>query len=278
MNTSHAILANTPSRKECIEYLQSEGILKYFQMSEGTKGIFDTVDKNNTVAYAPEPQDLYRLHALIRQRKVFNVLEFGLGFSTMVIADALKKNKDEYYANAERPEIRITKPFTVFCVDASQYWIDTFKKTYAGTFPYFDMVELSYSECEIGEHCGQICHFYKNIPNVITDFIYLDGPHGNDVKGAIRNLSFDDCPERTVMGGDLLNMEPMFLPGTMILVDGRVNNVRFLKNNLRRSYNFEYHADEDISAFELSEPPLGKINRNQIDYSLGKNYYTRLQS
>jgi hypothetical protein len=140
-----------------------------------------------------------------------------------------------------------------------------------------DMIELSYSTCEIGEHCGQLCHYYKNIPNVIADFIYLDGPSANDVQGNINGLSFSDCPERTVMSGDLLKMESTLLPGTMILVDGRMNNVRFLKNNFKRSYVFEYGAKEDVSAFELLEEPLGKINETQIRYSLGRKYYDRLE-
>jgi hypothetical protein len=275
----NVILPKIPSRDECVEYLKNEGILEYFEIGGQKKeGVFDAVDKNNKLPIAPEPEDLYRLHTLIRQRKVFNVLEFGLGFSTIVMTDALKKNKDAYYASVNhRPEVRITKPFKLFSVDASQYWIDSFRSKYSGKFPYFDMVELAYSECELGEHCGQICHFYKKYPNVITDFIYLDGPGGHDVQGNINGLSFIDCPERTVMSGDLLKMESMFLPGTMIIVDGRTNNVRFLKNNFKRLYVFEYNADEDISAFELSEEPLGKINRNQIDYSLGEDYYKRLK-
>ena len=271
------LLKKTPSREDCIEYLRNEGILEYFQIGNKTKGgIFDAVDKNNKIPFAPEPEDLYRLHTLIRYRKVFNVLEFGLGFSTIVMADALKKNKDDYYAS-EVPEVRITKPFKIFSVDANQNWIDIFENKYSQKFPWFKMIELIFSECEIGEHCGQICHFYKKLPNYITDFIYLDGPSGNDVQGDINGLSFFDCPERTVMSGDLLKMESTFLPGTMIIVDGRINNVRFLRNNFKRTYNFEYSPSEDISAFELSEQPLGEINRNQINYSLGEEYYNRLK-
>jgi hypothetical protein len=270
------LLERTLVREKCVDYLRGEGIFEYFQIGEKSRRrIFDAVDKNNKIPFAAEPEDLYRLHTLIRQRKVFNVLEFGLGFSTIVMADALKKNMDDYCAE-EGIEVRINKPFKLFSVDASQYWIDQFVSKYSKIFPHFDIIELMYSECEIGEHCGQICHFYKNIPNVITDFIYLDGPSGYDVQGNINGLSFIDCPERTVMSGDLLKMESMFLPGTMILVDGRINNVRFLKNNLKRSYNFEYIEEEDISAFELSEQPLGKINRNQINYSLGESYFKRI--
>ena len=42
------------------------------------------------------------------------------------------------------------------------------------------------------------------------------------------------CDERTVMAADLLLMESILLPGTFILVDGRTNNTRFLKNNFQK--------------------------------------------
>jgi hypothetical protein len=258
-------------------YLKREGILEYFSVGEKFEyEVFDLVDKNNKVPFVPEPEDLYRLHILVRQRRVFNILEFGLGFSTIVMADALMKNKKDFYENENRPTMRITEPFKLFSVDANQFWIDSFKTKYSDKIPHFGIIELTYSECIIGEYRGQICHYYRKVPNKVTDFIYLDGPGGSDVQGNIGGLDFNNCPERTVMGADLLRMESTFLPGTMIITDGRMNNVRFLKNNFQRRYVFESNAGEDISAFELSEQPLGKINKSQIDYSLGDDYYKRL--
>ena len=43
--------------------------------------------------YPPDFRDLARLHYLIRFRKVFTILEFGVGYSTIIMADAIKKNK-----------------------------------------------------------------------------------------------------------------------------------------------------------------------------------------
>jgi len=93
------LLENQKSREECVEYLKKEGILNYFEIGEEQfHGIFDAVDENNFVPFEPVPEDLYRLHTLIRRRKVFNVLEFGLGYSTIVMADALMKNSKEFYS------------------------------------------------------------------------------------------------------------------------------------------------------------------------------------
>ena len=70
------------------------------------------------------------------------------------------------------------------------------------------------------------------------------------------------------MSADLLLMEPFLLPGTLIVIDGRTANARFLKNNLQRDWEYHHHADEDIHTFELVEKPLGKLNAKQIDFCL----------
>jgi len=119
-----------------------------------------------------------------------------------------------------------------------------------------DRVSISYSEVKIGTFNGQLCHHYSDLPNIIADFIYLDGPHPKQVKGDINGLNFSECSERTIMAGDLLLMEPTFLPGTFILVDGRTNNARFLNNNFKRNYKMIHDKQNDFSSFELIENTL----------------------
>ena len=45
-------------------------------------------------------------------------------------------------------------------------------------------------------------------------------------------------PDRMPMAADILAFERFLLPGTLIVVDGRGANARFLKTNLQR--NWEY--------------------------------------
>ena len=118
---------------------------------------------------------------------------------------------------------------------------------------------------EIGTYQGQLCHYFTSLPDVVADFIYLDGPGPKDVKGTIRGLSFQ-CDERTVMSADLLLMESTFLPGTFILVDGRTNNARFLQRNFRRTYDVRWDKEGDVTSFELKEERLGKYNVLGSDY------------
>jgi hypothetical protein len=69
------------------------------------------------------------------------------------------------------------------------------------------------------------------------------------------------------MAADLLLMESILLPGTFILVDGRTNNARFLKNNFQRNFEMSWDKDGDVTSFELQEERLGKYN------VLGSDFY-----
>ena len=241
-------------------YIESEGLdtlIPFEKNRSRTEGVFDGVNGQLTLAVPPEPDDLVRLHKLVRSRKCFTVLEFGLGYSTIVIADALQKNQAEWEQLPAEPAIRNHHMFQLFSVDASKKWIE---KAQAG-FPQHlvDRVHFHYSEVEIGTHNGQLCHFYKELPDIVPDLIYLDGPSAKDVQGKMNGLSFH-CEERTVMSGDLLLMESTFLPGTFIIVDGRTNNARFLERNFRRKYAVQWDKEGDVTTFELMEERLGKYN------------------
>ena len=227
---------------------------------------FNKKSRKPDEAFAPEAEDLVRLHKLIRQKKSFTVLEFGVGFSTLVIADALKKNKEDWKSLKIKPQIRNRFLFKVFSVDASKKWINVVRKKLPKQLSPF--IKLHYSLVSIGTYQGQLCHYYDNLPDIVADFIYLDAPDPKQVQGNINGLSFK-CDERTVMSADLLLLEPCLLPGTTILIDGRTNNARFLKNNFKRSYKYVWDKKGDVSIFELNEERLGKYNL------LGEDFYKK---
>ena len=154
---------------------------------------------------------------------------------------------------------RASKDFQLFSVDASKHWIAETRRRIPE--PLSKRVTISYSPVGIGTHNGQLCHFYKKLPNVVPDFIYLDGPSPKDVKGSVNGLDFS-IDERTVMSGDLLLLESTMLPGTFVVVDGRVNNARFLQRNFIRNFIHSYSREDDITTFELDEPPLGRHSHN----------------
>jgi hypothetical protein len=193
---------------------------------------------------------------------VLTVLEFGVGYSTVVMADALAKNKADFAEEVKN--IRCLHPFKLFAVDADEHWIKEAWKRFPDHLK--NTAQLSYSECYMGTFNDRFCHYFSSLPNIMPDFIYLDGPAGHQVTGMIDGSDFAENFERTVMSGDLLRLEPTFTPGTMILVDGRTNNARFLKNNFQRQWEVKENPADDITTFELVEPPLGPINHRRLAF------------
>ena len=248
-------------------YIKLEGLDKLVDFKDTRSRewkIDDSVSGNFKGPFPPRPDDLVLLHRLIRSRKAFTVLEFGCGNSTMIIADALQKNSDEWEALSDKPDIRNRFMHKLFSVDADWRWLFHVKSELSSRLENCNHVILHYSIVEIGTYNGQLCHYYKNLPDIVPDFVYLDGPFPKDVRGKINGLSFQ-CNERTVMAADLLLLESTFLPGTFILVDGRINNVRFLERNFTRNYNKVYY-ESDHTSFELTETRLGKYNILGFDY------------
>jgi predicted O-methyltransferase YrrM len=187
------------------------------------------------------------------------VLEFGVGYSTLVLADALAKNQRDFEALAPRPRLRNANAFKLFSVDANPHWIEVARARIPAVLA--PRITISHSRVVAGTFNGRLCHYYEQLPNVVADFIYLDGPSPQDVEGSVNGLDFS-IDERTVMAADLLLMEPSLLPGAFILVDGRVNNARFLQRNFQRPFRCHYDAAADITSFELDEPPLGRHSVN----------------
>lgn len=219
--------------------------------SEGLHPLLESPSTSDERRNPPDVEDLVRLHRLVRGHSWATILEFGVGYSTLVLADALEKNRREA---SERERHR---PFRVFAVDASERWIEDSRRRIPASLQ--QRVELLHSPVRIGTFAGQLCHFYERLPDIVPDFVYLDGPDPADVQGSIRGVSFQ-CPERTPMAADLLFLEPTLLPGTMILVDGRTNNARFLARNFRRRFAVNWDPQDDVTTFELQEPPLSKRN------------------
>lgn len=193
--------------------------------------------------FPPVVFDLVNLHREIRRRKSRCVLEFGVGFSTIVMCDALHKNAVE-----GRREGRL------WVVDASKHWIEnTCEKMPEHLQKY---CEFTHSRAEVSLYNGELCHTFENLPDISPDLIYLDGPGGDDVEGDYKGLGFKTVPyKRTVVSADVLFYESTIAKGSrfLLIVDGRYNNVQFLKRNLKRKYIVKEFAKLKYSTFELLE-------------------------
>ena len=79
-------------------------------------------------------------------------------------------------------------------------------------------------------------------------------------------------PSKTSSFIELKTFEHFLLPGTLIVVDGRTANARFLKANLQRNWDYHHSEEYDQHFFELKEKPLGVYNQRQIDFCLGPGW------
>jgi hypothetical protein len=235
--------------------------------SEPDYGPNDAVSTDFNTPYPPVIDDLSRLYRLVRSRKVTTVLELGSGYSTAVIAGALAENKKDFGSAPEFSALRRNNPFELHTVDCSVEWL----KTTVSRIKPDDraLVKTHHSTVTIGTFQDRICHYYDNLPNICPDFIYLDGPMQHDAAGDIGGTHFRHN-DRTVIAADIARMEWLLLPGTMILIDGRTNNARFLKANLQRDWRYEHDSEGDVHIFELIEPPLGGLNKKQLQFCLGR--------
>lgn len=242
--------------KEAVSYLKKETL--YDELLSISKAQGDRIK--------PKFRDLSRLHSIVRERKCLTVMEFGVGFSTFVIADALEKNKAEWSGLETQPELRELSPFMLHSVDSGSKWIEATTSILSNRLK--DRVRFYDRSVKVGQFNGRLCHFYEQLPDVVPDFIYIDGPDPVTVIGEVNGQSWRN-PARIVMSADLLAIEPCLMPGTLVLLDGRTLNARFLASHLYRNWDISRTPSTDVTAMELCEEPLGELNAKLMRYQLG---------
>lgn len=256
-----------------LKYMEDENLFRYFSASE-----LSHIDKDykytdphfgcrGDVSHPPDVADLVFLHQSVRKRKCFTILEFGLGYSTCILADALWKNKVEYEELEIKPQIRCSNMFELHTVDNEEEWIKVCRERVSQHSHLSGIIHFHFSGVSAATFNGRICHVYDSLPDIVPDFIYLDAPGTEFIQGAVSGMTFRNCPDRTVMAADICVLEPTLIPGCFIVVDGRVNNVRFMQNNFQRNWKYQWLKERDVSTFELVEEALGQLNWNSLRYS-----------
>ena len=247
--------------------LSSSKIKQYFKKF----GLEDIANKKNfkkrhvnqmrdNFAFQPELDELYLLHRYIILFKRMTVLEFGIGWSTIVMANAIQDNKKKYFKNTK--SLRMNNPGEICCIDNSKSWIKLMRLKLKR---YSKIVNLNYSEAYMDKFNGKICTSFKKIPKINPDFIYLDGPDQFNIKGKINGFNINQN-DLMPMTSDILKIEHFLKPGTIIIVDGRASNSRFLKSNFQRKWKYSYNQKNDQHVFFLNEKPLGQLNKKQIKF------------
>ena len=63
-----------------------------------------------------------------------------------------------------------------------------------------------------------------------------------------------------------IKFEYFYTPGTIIVVDGRSANVKFLKDHFKRKWKYINDYEKEAHIFWLVDPPLGKHNKLQLKF------------
>jgi hypothetical protein len=201
-----------------------------------TQGVLDLLKRGEANEIDIVHGDLARIHRLIRSRKPRVVLEFGVGFSTLVIAHALEKNGTGH----------------LFTVDASKKWLNNTGKKLGKLAGH---VTLQQSEVVAAEYDGQLVSHFLHLPNIAPNFVYLDGPAQSDIRGVVRGLGYNigKGEYRNVVSAEILLYESTMRVGAFILTDRRYQNVQFLRNNLKRKWKIHWDRVQHQVGFELRE-------------------------
>ena len=242
------------------EYLRKIGLLKELNWDEDSNGeLIESVVLPNQTSHPISPNllDLARLHLLISVRRCINVLEFGSGFSSLVIADALRANS---LKNGERlpGQLRREDPWQLDSIDESKDWLRITKSRIPANLQKH--VNFHHSVVTLGTFNDRVVTYYQNVPNKAYDLIYIDGPSQYAPKESDW-LGFNTSnPGRMPMSADVLRIEHFLQSGTLVLFDGRSANARFFELNVQKKWK-KCHSDEcDQSLFIDSSKSLGKYN------------------
>ena len=254
---------NTPkntSLKKIYKYFQKLGLGLIAEESKRAGDLKKDL-RFEKQTYKPDILHLYRLHQFILLNKRLNVLEYGTGWSTLVIFNALIINKKKY---KNLDFLRIKKPFSLNVVDDNKKFINISKKRVKKIYKNND-VKFHYCKNKMSFYKKKYCSEYVNHPTINPDLIYLDGPDQFKIQGRSNNFTISNY-EMMPMNSDILKYEHFLNPGTIILTDGRTANARFLKANFQRKWKYKFDEKNDQSLFYLNEKPLGRFNKKQMNF------------
>ncbi len=251
--------------------ISDKKIINFFKKKKLEKIIFHSkgIDKNvlklvSKIPYKPDLRDLYYLYQFIFNNKRTTVMEFGSGWSSLIISMALTDLKKKYKIS----HLRRGNPFELFIIENEKKYLDITKKrveTYRKK--NFINIKINYllTKAKMTNYQGNISTEYDKLPMCNPDFIYLDGPDQFKIQGKINNLNIGHL-DFVPMSCDILKIENFLLPGTMILVDGRKSNARYLKNCFKRNWKYIENVFKDQTVLYLNEKPLGEINQNLLNF------------
>jgi len=225
------------NENDAVNYLESRSIfLREFIATEKEEVLM------------PKYRDLARLYYACETIKAKNILEYGCGFSSYIFHSFLNltQNEDEKKRNFQIIEVHENYLKTA---------TDRFEETRNSL-----IINPSLAKVFLDKSRNDGSHFYDAKYSILPDLIYLDGPDPADINGSC----FTNCSQRLPISSDILTIESWLLPGTIVFIDGRVANVRYLQKKLTRDWEWGIDIQNDVSVAILKEEPLGLKSRNDL--------------
>lgn len=240
-----------PKNSKILSFLETIGINKKILYSKNKKIL------------APNIKKLFFLYKLIILNKRLTALEFGSGWSTLVLGLSFYENLKKLNRKKNLPKKE--NRFEIFSLDQSKKFLDISKKRFGLIKKKKAKVNWVYSPVKMREFDSRICTEYNILPLCNPDFIYLDGPGLFEIKNTINNFS-SAHKDLVPMSCDILKIEFYLIPGTILLVDGRKANVEFLIKNFKRKWIYKYLKEIDQHLFLLNEKPWGNKNLKVLKF------------
>lgn len=213
-------------RRNVNRYFDKSGLLELFE----NYGKLEQNRDYNLFLSGHKKADVANICEAAKSARV--VVEFGCGVSTIAMAYMFKQRG-------------IGK---VYSCEADPKWAEVVQKA----ITQFGLDEFCTIECSTPRLVRdglQIYSLFDRLPNVRPDLIYLDGPSPLSVIGQQNGLSMAGL--EFIVAADPILYEWSLYIGAKIIVDGRINNVRFLQENLRRKYKVRRSYIRNITTFEI---------------------------
>ena len=255
---------------------KSQKFIETFFIEKGLKLLVDLSKKkkpsvNQMIVnepYMPELYDLYNLYQYVLINKRTTILEFGSGWSSLIFSLALNELANKF--SNEVKKLRRNNPFELFVIENEKKYLDITKNRILKFNKYLKIkkpikIKYSLSDVEMTTFKDRICTQYKKLPLCNPDFIYLDGPDQFNIKKHVNGISTRH-PDMMPMSCDILKFEYFYIPGTIIICDGRAANAKFLKDHFKRNWKYIHDQKNDQHIFELIDKPLGKHNKSLLKF------------
>ena len=214
--------------------------------------------------FKPNILDLYYIYKIIILNKRLSVLEYGCGWSSLIISQALKINKKKNYNISQT--LRKENKFELHVFDNFKSFLNLTKKNYKKYLPDNSNTKFFFSKCLMTTHQDCYCSIYEKKISLNPDLIYIDGP---SQYGLIKNKKIffnTNLNDLMPMSGDILKYEFFLIPGTIVIIDGRGSNVNFLRKMLKRNWTYKYNKNIDQHYLLLSDDSIGIYNDRLISF------------